>query len=699
MKHAIYAFGLTTVTLSTALFAQEAGSSSQDELLEIEETTLQADASAEVSYFKDAPVATATKLGLGIDETPQSISIISQQQMNDFALDNINSVLRYAPGVNVESVETDRVYYTARGFDITNFQVDGLGLPQIFGNLQGNLDSAFYEEVQVLRGANGLATGSGNPSATINLVRKRPTEELQGSFEFTYGSWDKLRAVADVSSALNQSGSVRGRIVAVTESSDSYLDLYSNEHQSLYGVIEADLTETTLLTLGHTFEDGGADSPLWGALPVTYSDGSPTNYDVSTTTSADWAYWDKTSNITFGRLEQKIGDNWTAKAEASYGNHEQDSELFYMYGSPDPVTGLGLFAYPSYYTSDIQETLFNFSIDGSFELFNQEHEVVGGYSYGKVDMTQHSDYGLGIGTPITVPLEQWQGNYPRPPFTASTAGGQTVYRESSLFGATRLSATDQLKVILGARLSSGSSKGSSYGVATDTEYNDEFIPYIGLIYDINDIFSVYASYTEIFTPQTEVDINLSPLDPAEGESYEIGIKAKLFDNRAYASASVFHVEQNGIAEAVGTVGALTVYEAVPGLTSEGFETEFVGQVTENLTLSAAYTFLQIKDDNDNYAKRYTPKHLFKIAGTYAVPGTDLKLGAAARWQSDIQGGGITQDAYAVVDLMASYDITENWTASINVFNVFDEKYYNSLYWTQAFYGTPRSAELSIAYHF
>lgn len=667
--------------------------SSPEEPLDMEEAVLIGESASEsAGYYTDEPVALATGLSMGIAETPQSITLITRQQMDDFGLEDVNHVLRYAPGVNVESVETDRSYYTSRGFDITNFQVDGLGLPLVFGNVQGNLDSAIYEEVQVLRGANGLSTGSGNPSATINLVRKRPSQELQGSLELTYGSWDKLRGVADVSVPLADDGSIRGRLVAVQEDSGSYLDRYEESRTVFYGVLEADLTDRTLLTVGHTYEDGSADSPLWGALSVTYSDGSPTNYDVSTATSADWSFWNRTSNISFARIEQQLGEDWTVKAEVSYANHSQDSELFYMYGSPDPVTGLGLFAYPSAYESDNQETVLSLQLDGSYELFDRSHEFVGGFNYGKFDVSQQSGYGFGIGTPISVPLEDWDGSYPKPLFTAAIDGGNQRYSEQSFFAATRLDVADPLRLILGARMLSGHGDGLSYGTARDIDYDYEFVPYLGFIYDLNETFSIYGSYTTIFTPQIEIE------DPAEGESYEIGIKANLFEGRAYASLAAFYVEQTNVAEEIpGSVP--TQYRAVPGLQSEGFEAELTGEVWDHLTLSGGYTFLQIKDDDGNATNLYTPKHLFKLSAIYEVPDTALVLGAAARWQSDIQGGGITQGAYAVFDLMAKYEFSENWSAAVNIYNVTDEKYYNSLYWSQAFYGAPRSAELSVTYSF
>ena len=113
--------------------------------------------------YTPASSSTATKLPLTLRETPQSVTVVTKQKMDDFNQTSINEVLGSVAGVTVEKIETDRTYYTSRGFDITNFQVDGLGLPMANGNVNGDLDTAIYDRVEVVRGASGLMTGAGNP--------------------------------------------------------------------------------------------------------------------------------------------------------------------------------------------------------------------------------------------------------------------------------------------------------------------------------------------------------------------------------------------------------------------------------------------------------------------------------------------------------------------------------------------------------
>ena len=152
----------------------------------------------------------ALVLPMSLFETPQAVSVVDAGFIEDFGLDDVNQLLNLVTGVNVEQVETDRTYYNSRGFDIKSMQVDGIGLPFNW-NVVGALDTYVYDKVEVIRGANGLLTGIGNPSGTINYIRKRPTNDTFFKTEVTAGSWDKhaSRRICRVRSRR----AARGRVV------------------------------------------------------------------------------------------------------------------------------------------------------------------------------------------------------------------------------------------------------------------------------------------------------------------------------------------------------------------------------------------------------------------------------------------------------------------------------------------------------
>ena len=169
---------------------------------------------------------TTMRFRLSQRETPQSVSVVTRAQIEDFQLNDINDLLKTVPGVQVQAQETDRIYYSARGFDIQTFQIDGIGLPFAFEVQTGSIDTAIYDHIDVVRGAPGLLSSTGNPSAVVNFIRKRPTRLFQVSGSAQYGSYDHLRLDADVSAPLTNDGSIRARAVGAYLDEDSYLDRY-----------------------------------------------------------------------------------------------------------------------------------------------------------------------------------------------------------------------------------------------------------------------------------------------------------------------------------------------------------------------------------------------------------------------------------------------------------------------------------------
>ncbi|KGD64154.1 outer membrane ferric siderophore receptor [Alcanivorax nanhaiticus] len=656
------------------------------------------------AYTPKTPVSAPTGLSLTRRETPQSVSVITETQMDDFQMNGVSDVLASTPGVVVDRVETDRIYYNARGFEITNFQFDGLGQPLPYEIVTGDVDTAQFERVEVIRGSNGLMTGVGNSSATVNYVRKRPTVDSKGSLAVTYGSWNAARVEGDLSGALNKNGTVRGRVVSAYDNKDSYLDRYEKERGLFYGVVEADITDSTLLTLGYSQQNDNADSPLWGSLPLFYSDGTPTDYDVETSTSADWSYWDNDTKMAFVELQQRFDNGWEAKGVFTYRKMEGESELFYVYGTPN-LDETGLRAYPSYYDDEVTERNYDLFARGPFEVGGRVHEMIVGLSYSKGRIMEKSFYGQGIGTLLT-PDQAFGGSYPKPPFDAAEDGSKWDDRYRSGYLATRLSLAEPLTLIAGGRYVDVLSEGEGY-TGTDKDASaSELVPYTGVVYDLTDVHSVYASYTEIFNPQTEEDASGQRLDPVTGETHEIGFKSEWNQGRLYTQLTAFWTDQKNLAEAVPGTAPDNDYTG-KDFESSGYEAEISGELLPGWQLSGGYTFLDIEKNDDGIEQRtYTPREIIRLTTSYRPSGLEkLKVGARVSWQDSIFRGGengvpkTTQGAYTLVDLMAGYDWTKQFSTTLNVNNVSDEKYLNSLYVGQAFYGAPRNASIRFDYKF
>ncbi|AYV46569.1 TonB-dependent siderophore receptor [Caulobacter flavus] len=644
-----------------------------------------------------------TGLDMSFRETPQSVSIVDQTMIKNFALTSVNDLLAQATGVNVERVETDRTYYNSRGFDITNFQVDGVGLPLIWGIQFGDLDTVLFDRVEVVRGANSMMTGTGNPSATVNYVRKRPTAEFQASGALQYGSWDAKRLEADVSGPLNESGTLRGRLIYANEDKDSYLDHYHVNRNVYAALLAWDVTPNTTATFGWSMQDNRADGVLWGALPLVYSDGSLINYDVSASTSADWTYWDVRDQQAFAEVEHRLDNGWRIKAIATAKRFQEKAKLLYAYADPsiDPVTGLGVKGmagvYPSIYESYTLDTY----ASGPFQAFGRTHQLVVGGQVSRSEGHEYEDFSGD--TVVYAPVSTWGSTQPtEPTYPGAYLAANETTKLARFYAATHLSVTDQLKVVAGFNALKLKSYGFSYG-ADQARDEDKVSPYLGATYDVTGNVSLYASYTDIFNPQSEVDSTHRTLAAVHGKSYEAGVKSEWFDGRLYVTGAIFKAKQNGLAAWAGYFDDGKSYYAAQDTESKGYEIEVAGRITDNWRVNAGWTALEIEDSATGAdARVFLPRKTLKASTTYTVPSLrNLTVGASVRWQDDIAMDGVpvTQDAYAVFDLMAGVDVTDKIRATLNVRNVGDEKYLNSLMWGQAYYAAPRNASVRLDHRF
>jgi len=683
----------------------------EDELPEVEVKSKAAQPdqpSEKTKSYSVKSTATATRLDTSIRETPQSISVITRQELDDFRILSVNEALSYATGIKVEQFETDRTEYTARGLNITSFQIDGLNSPISFsGTNYGDLDVAVFDRIEVLRGANGLVAGTGNPSATINFVRKRATKDFQAKVDVSAGSWDNRRLDADVSTALNADGSVRGRLVGAYQNRNSYLDRYSTERNVVYGVIEADLSDSTSVAIGHTYQKNDSSGNNFGSLPLLYTDGSKRHYKVSDSPATDWAYMKVDTNVSFAELTHYFNNDWQVKGQLTYKDTGSEGRYNYIDGFEDRATGLGTYtSYPYIYSFATKDHVADIYANGPFELAGRKHELVVGATWSKSYMKEYSRIGDTIGNISVVSFDDL-GNFPMPNFGPKSKDSDYQSTTTNLYTAAKLNPTDALKVTVGGSLLSYKLDGVAYGTDQAAKENNKFTPYVGAVLDLSNTISLYASYAGIYKPQVEKGVNLKPLAPLKGKNYEAGIKSEWFNKKLNSSFALFRTEQENQAQAVGTNGTITTYEGIEA-TTKGYEFDVSGELTDNLNINAGYTrLMSVKGDHDQNVNPFVPRHLVHVTTVYTVPSIEnLKVGASLNWQSDthVDIGTVRyeQDSYATLNLMANYKIDEHWSAAVNLYNVTDEKYLSSMryaYAGQAFYAAPFSGLATVTWKY
>jgi outer-membrane receptor for ferric coprogen and ferric-rhodotorulic acid len=683
----------------------------EEELPEVEVTSsaVQPDQPSEkTKSYTVKSTSTATRLNTSMRETPQSISVITRQQLDDFRILSVNEALSYATGIKVEQFETDRTEYTARGLNITSFQIDGLNSPISFsGTNYGDLDIAVYDRIEILRGANGLIAGTGNPSATINFLRKRPTKDFQAKADVSIGSWDNRRLDADVSSALNADGSVRGRLVAANQHRNSYLDRYSTERNVVYGVLEADLTDNTTAAIGHTYQKNDSSGNNFGSLPLLYTDGTKRDYKVSDSPATDWAYMKVDTHVSFAELTHYFDNDWQVKGQLTHKDTASEGRYNYVAGNENRATGLGSYtSYPYIYSFVTKDHVADVYANGPFELAGRKHELVVGATWNKSYMTEYSRTGDTLGN-VFVSSFDGLADFPLPTFGPKSKSSDYQSTTTNLYTAAKLNPADDLKVTVGGSLLSYELEGVAYGTAQEAKENNKFTPYVGAVYDLNDTHSIYASYTGIYRPQVERGPDGKPLAPLKGKNYEAGVKSEWLNKTLNTTFALFRTEQENQAQSIPTTGPVAIYEGIQA-TSKGYEFDVSGEVTDHLTINAGYTrLMSVKGDQDQNVNPFIPRHLLHVTTVYQIPQIQqLKVGASLNWQSDthVDIGTVRydQDSYATLNLMANYQIDEHWSTALNLYNVTDEKYLSSMRYAsagQAFYAPPFSGLATLTWKY
>lgn len=650
-------------------------------------------------------VTTLGKMPLKPREIPQSASVIDRERLEQQNLFSLDEAMQQATGVTVQPFQLLTTAYYVRGFKVDSFELDGV--PALLGNTASSpQDMAIYERVEILRGSNGLLHGTGNPAATVNLVRKRPQREFAASTTLSAGRWDRYRAEVDVGGPLNASGNVRGRAVAAYEDRDYFYDVADQGTRLLYGVTEFDLSPDTLLTVGAQYQHIDSITNMAG-VPMA-KDGSSLGLSRDTYLDVDWDRFKWDTYRAFGSLEQQLGGGWKGKVSAEY--QEADSRLRYAgsFGAIDPQTGDGgRLMGAAYKFKSIQRSL-DANLNGPLQLFGLTHELLGGITYAQGETRQDTAQLLNLAdTPVNV--YRWDPHsVPRPQIGAYRSPGTTTTTQKGIYALGRIKLAEPLTLVLGGR----ESWWDQDTPATRFKPGRQFTPYGGLIWDFARDWSWYASYAEVYQPQDRQTWNSEPLRPVEGKTYETGIKGELADGRLNLSLAAFRIdlENNPQEDPDHPRPPNNPYYISGGkVRSQGFELEGTGYLTPYWSLSAGYTYTSteyLKDSQVDSGTRYstfTPRHLLRLWSNYDLPWQDRRwsVGGGVQAQSDYsvdyRGVDMRQGGYALVNLRLGYRVDEHWTAAVNVNNLFDRTYYQSLFnpnWNNR-YGEPRSFNVSL----
>jgi len=692
----------------------------------------------------------ATRLNLSLRETPQSVTVVTSQQIEDRGITGLVQGMETTTGVRVVN-DVARPSLYSRGLAVSNLQVEGSPMfsgGQGVSNIQSD-NMIAYDRIEVLRGANGLLTGPGDPSGTITLVRKRPTREFQAHVQGSAGSWSNRAGEADVSGPLNASGTVRGRLAAGTYDGDHFIQNSGRDGKALLATVEVDLTPRTVARLGYQHDQytiEGATSI--SSVPLWYSNGLPYNAPRSLNKEAPReSVLSQRARTLFAGLEHTFDNGWAFKGSVDLSRRyrTRDPGVFYMSipTYPNP-SGLGVdlnndVPYPIY----DRQWAYNFDVQGPVNLFGREHQLMFGASgwdrsrqtnerlsdlSGQPSSDFFANYPtLGAGN-WSLPYPYWYTGLPR---------SKEYTEQHGIFAAARWDLADSLKLITGVRVTNWKTHTDQYNGRTGalTQANAsaysvrrEITPYVGAVWDFHPNVSAYASYADIFKPQNLYDASDTLLEPVVGKNYEMGLKGEFLDKKLNASLAIFRMVQDNLGEldpnypsGYLTAGGNTPYRSAgKGVTTRGFEAEVSGALSRGWNIGAGYTYAQSKKADGEPYNANLPEHLLRVFSTYRFQGdlSGLTLGLGGSWNSSIStvaqrptgayranGQPVTaayevrQGSVLLLTVMARYQFTPRLSLMLNVDNLLDRKYYNSLSGATAIYGTPRRWHAALRYQY
>ena len=713
-------WSVTPILSLLAIMAPIAHGQENPETVPIEESDVVGDQSTNpaTSYIgRDSSASSG--LSLSVQETPQMISVFTQKRIEDQGFRDVNDVLKFTPGVSSNAYDDWSQYYYSRGTKVENFLLDGYPSASVreseWGTVSATSSTAIYEQIEVIKGATGMSTGIGNPSASVNLVRKKADfTEFTSSLLAGGGNNNSMFVTLDVGNALNASKTLRGRLVVDLSQEDSFRLVGDDKRSILYLTTEADIGDGGSLSTGITYQKKKATGVGWGGLKAYYADGTLIPWDRTDPIGPDWSESNVEQVNFFKDFSYQFNDSLSIKSHFNIGYAISDI-LSPNLGAVDKDTEeLTVEQFPSKF--DSKTKFFDYTVSGEkeFDLFGHIQKLYLGGVYSKQTFKSIAYMNGGV-YPTISNIFDWDGTgYPEMTHNSPTEIANVVEEQIALLGSGRLQLTEKLKFIIGGRLTKitidrlyypdYSSYYPDYGDFPPIELN-ELIPYSGILYDLNKGATLYGSYTDILDPQYQKDSSGNLLPAKRGHALEVGIK-KNWGDKFVASACIFRILQDDLATADGSNKVLNTQEqayiTIEGATSRGFEFELLGNINEDWAIQLGWTQYEIKDADGTKQETHQPRRLFRGFTTYKLPsGLDQwSVGLGISWDGEAYTGNFVEESYYLVDAMVKYQHNNNLSVQLNIENLLDETYYTNLGLSDAInFGEPISGTLGVRYSF
>lgn len=646
-----------------------------------------------------APDTTLGKDVRSLRETPQSITIVTRQQLTDQNINTIEGALKNVTGVTIQRYDAAGNYtqFMARGYVADIYQLDGLTLQTDANGIY--FDLAAYDRVEVQRGTAGLYSGAGEPAVTVNIARKRATPEFKLDGALILSSWNDHRLEADIKGSLNKSGTTRGRAVGVYQTYDTYMDgIDDNKKKLFYGTIEQNLDLRTTLSVGVTWQS--VDTVLSRGLP-TWANGQLIDMPRSTMPVMDWNYQKLDNLSAFAELEHRGDDQSYLKLAARYVDRK--NEAAYLDPSIPAADGTMTGLNASAFKRKNVDNSFDVYYSKPFSLAGQTQNILIGADYRTTDNdTHYAPYTTAVSGTVNL-FNVTHHEIPEPVFDYNTNVSSTQVKSYGTYGQLRYKVTSPWTLVGGGRLSWWKSTTVTNG-GTPASYDAkaEFTPYVATIVDLTSKLSTYASVNQIFQPQNALTSDNKQIDPRVGQQVEVGLKGEAVGGALQYMTAIYRLIDKNRAVTDPTNSSFSI--ASGKARAQGFEVDMRGQLSRQWAVATGYAFTETKYLRSTAAQQgqqvstFTPKHSGNLWVHYTVDEQRLRgleLGAGVRSVSRFSNSSgnqkVVAPGYSVFSLSTGYHLTPKYKVTLNVDNLFDKTYWEKVSYPgrQNFFGEPR----------
>ncbi|CRM05271.1 Ferric hydroxamate uptake [Pseudomonas sp. 31 R 17] len=677
--------------------------------LELQATTVTGTADFEtaqgpVKGYHATRSASATRTDTSIHETPQSITVVSKDVVEDIGATRLQDALDYAGGVGRANNFGGQglTNFTVRGFTTAEFYRNGFPVNRGYPAMP---DANTIERLEVLRGPATMLYGRGDPGGTFNVVSKQPLAERTVTLGSQLDDQGMKRGTLDASGPLDEEGRLAYRLNVVGEGGDTFRDHVSTERYGVAPVLTWQATDETKVIFEGDFIRN--NHPLdRGLTRFANQRGTPSRDTFWGEKYAGDLHND--NNTAQLRFEHLLNDNWTLGGGFQWldGTMKGDG-VEANNASSLGADGRTLQRNFNYRKLEWSDKDYQLNLTGHFATGGFEHTLLTGieyedYDYKSIIQRSSAAFPIDIFNPVY--------GQPRPALTRTPTHDKENLKTYAVFVQDQVAVTERLKVLAGARLERFEHQYDSYvsGVKPWNAADNAVTPRVGVMYDLTDTVAVYADAARSFKPNTGASRQGGGFEPEKGKSYEMGVKWEALDKQLSVDAAIYQIEKKNV-QGVDPLNA-DFKVATGEVRSRGFDLNVAGNLTPEWRMIGGYAYVDAAVTKDTTIRTGTrqaniPRNSFSLLNVYEFQDGALKglgLGAGGKYVADRAGqtanSTFTMDAYTVVDLLGYYKVNENVRLNLDVKNLFNREYEEGSFLNfYAYPGEPRTVQVGIAY--